>query len=87
MNLETLPVHYFSEFSRLDITNRMACFINYNWEACIYYCDTTKVKNDLTMKETWDCYKHFNISKSHYGLAQCDSLFPDKGMQYFDCIK
>ena len=28
MNLNTIPVHYFSEFSKLDITNRMACMIS-----------------------------------------------------------
>ena len=91
MNLETLPVHYFSEFSQIDVTNRMACMIDLNWEACKHFCDTRTKNEELTDRKTWKCYEFFNISKSHYGLEQCKTLFPvitkDNGVQYFNCIK
>ena len=91
MNLETLPIHYFSEFSKIDVTNRMACMIDSNWEACKHFCDIRTKNEELTDRETWNCYEYFNISKSHYGLDQCKTLFPvitkDNGVQYFNCIK
>ena len=39
MNEDTLPVHFFLELDRLEITNRMACLKNKDWEACMYLCD------------------------------------------------
>lgn len=39
MNEDTLPVHFFLELDKLEITNRMACLKNKDWEACMYLCD------------------------------------------------
>ena len=38
MNNETLPVHFLTEFAKMDITNRMECLMYREPKPCMYYC-------------------------------------------------
>jgi hypothetical protein len=83
----TLPLHFFSEFDKDDITERMDCFINYRAENCIEFCDTRFHHN---INETFQCYKLYRVPNSYYGKVQCDNLYPDitraNAESYISCL-
>ena len=92
INEETLPVHYFIEFNKIEITNRMACLKNKESSACMYYCQViANNTSSYNQNDLYKCYEYFNVPKSEYGLKKCKSIFPvidfDTGVPYFECIK
>ena len=80
MDVTTLPVHYFTEMTAFEITNRMDCLINNGPESCMRYCETITEIVNLKSSDTEDCYKHYRVPGELYGLAICNSLFPSISM-------
>ena len=47
----------------------MACLVNEDPKACMFYCETITNKTNLKVQDTWDCYQKYNVPKSYYGLS------------------
>ena len=81
MTSDLMPVHYFSEFSHLEVQNRLQCTLNFQWEACMNYCDVlskeqsfnsdTDSKIVLRRKTEikWKCYEKHHVPIEKYGKA------------------
>jgi len=72
MNVDTLPVHYFIELDKLEVTNRMACLKKGDWKACMYLCDQTLAENSKeNYSDLYKCYEYYKVPKSAFGLKKC----------------
>ena len=45
MNINTFPIHYFTEMTKFEVTNRMECLINKAPVPCMKYCETITANN------------------------------------------
>ena len=92
MNINTLPVHLFTEYEKYEVTNRMECLLKKNPEACIDYCQMiTNNTKGFTNLDTWSCYEKNSVPTYLYGREQCDNVYPkltkDNGSKYLVCLK
>ena len=90
MDVTTLPVHYFTEMTEYEITNRMDCLIKFTPESCMKYCEMVAEKEKEKQSKLEDCYKEKKVPSQLYGLAKCNNLYPSlnslSAKQYLACL-
>jgi len=67
MSYQTLPVHYFSEFSSAEIKNRMLCQAKKDPVACMDECNDKQKMYNLTDIGLYECYNNLNVPTKLYG--------------------
>ena len=78
MSSSLLPVHIFTQFNKMEITNRMECLLNKQPNICMRYCEeVTKKTNGFEEKNTWMCYEKFSVPLNLYGEDKCRIIWKD----------
>ena len=77
MTRTTLPVHFFTEFTKFEVTNRMECLLNKVPQPCMQFCETVTAKHPTyRVTDTWNCYEDQDVPNRLYGRSKCNTLYP-----------
>jgi hypothetical protein len=85
---DLFPLHYFTEFTEYEVTNRYECLVNKRAEPCEMYCKQKSAHENMTNQELWACYNQTGVPRETYGKEKCAYQFNQKTqyVEYFYCL-